>query len=54
MPALVGVLVGRAGLASIGAMALALGAAFLCVHELILRYMNSPAPQPGTARPAGT
>ncbi|HEU4581197.1 MAG TPA: MFS transporter [Polyangiaceae bacterium] len=49
MPALVGVLVGRAGLASIGAMALALGAAFLCVHELILRYASSPAPPPDTA-----
>jgi fucose permease len=44
MPALVGVLVGRVGLASIGTMALALGGAFLCVHELILRYANRPLP----------
>lgn len=44
MPALVGVLVGRLGLTSIGAMALALGCAFLCVHESILRYASGPLP----------
>jgi fucose permease len=44
LPALVGVLVGRVGLTAIGAMALALGAAFLCVHELILRYASRPLP----------
>jgi len=43
MPALVGVLIGRLGLTSIGAMAIALGCAFLCVHELILRYASRPA-----------
>jgi fucose permease len=44
MPALVGVLVGRVGLTSIGAMAIALGCAFLCVHELILRHASRPLP----------
>jgi fucose permease len=44
MPALVGVLVGRVGLASIGALGLALGGAFLGVHELILRYADRPLP----------
>jgi fucose permease len=42
MPALVGVLIGRAGLTSIAAMAIALGCVFLCVHELILRYASRP------------
>ena len=42
MPALVGVLIGRVGLTSIGAMGVALGCAFLCVHELILRYADRP------------
>jgi fucose permease len=38
LPALVGLLVGRHGLAAIGIAGMAMGAAFLLLHELLLRF----------------